>query len=305
MEQKEVKIITPDVQSVKAADYSDDQILIFDNIKAVADASPVRAKMNCLLICVRGKMTLNLNGAHTELKQNDILLCPPGTSITDAMFSSDIELKLVCMTNAVLISFLRDKMSIWNETMYIHKMHVIRMSPEKINLYISFYNVLKVCMTQTNDEQPYRLDVVRALLCAVCYELCGSLKRLLPQDDDTHKTVRGYSIFQRFLELLSNTHPKRRTVEYYAQQLCITPKYLSAVCKKNSGKTAGAWITEQLLEDIRYYLCSTDLSIKQIGAELHFPTSSFFGKYVREHFGMTPSQLRKTGAKKIEVRAKR
>jgi len=305
MGQKEVKIITTDAQSVKAADYSDDQILIFDNIKAVADASPVRAKMNCLLICVRGKMTLNLNGAHTELKQNDILLCPPGTSITDAMFSSDIELKLVCMTNAVLISFLRDKMSIWNETMYIHKMHVIRMSPEKINLYISFYNVLKVCMTQTNDEQPYRMEVVRALMCAICYELCGSLKQMIPQEDDTKKTVRGYSIFQRFLELLSKTHPKRRTVEYYAQQLCITPKYLSAVCKKNSGKTAGAWITEQLLEDIRYYLCSTDLSIKQIGAELHFPTSSFFGKYVREHFGMTPSQLRKTGAKKIEVRAKR
>lgn len=74
MEQKDVKVLMPDTPAQKVADYSDDQILIFDNIKAVTDASPVRAQMNCLLICVRGKMTLNLNGMHNELKQNDILL---------------------------------------------------------------------------------------------------------------------------------------------------------------------------------------------------------------------------------------
>jgi AraC-like DNA-binding protein len=77
-----------------------------------------------------------------------------------------------------------------------------------------------------------------------------------------------------------------------ASDLCISPKYLTAICKKQSGKTANEWIREQVLEEIRYYLRQTDLSIKQICDRLGFSNSSFFGKYVKEHFGMTPMQLR-------------
>ena len=81
-------------------------------------------------------------------------------------------------------------------------------------------------------------------------------------------------------------------VEAYANDLCISPKYLTTICKRHSGKTANEWITEHVLEDIRYYLKQTDLSVKQICDRLGFPNPSFFGKYVREHFGMTPLAIR-------------
>jgi AraC-like DNA-binding protein len=98
--------------------------------------------------------------------------------------------------------------------------------------------------------------------------------------------------FQHFLDLLHSNNVKRRTVEAYASELCISPKYLTVVCKKNSGKTANEWITEHVLEDIRYYLRQTDLSIKQICDKLAFPNTSFFGKYVKDHFGVTPLEFR-------------
>ncbi len=106
------------------------------------------------------------------------------------------------------------------------------------------------------------------------------------------------SPFQRFLDLLHSSEIKRHTVDAYASELCISPKYLTAVCKKNSGKTANEWITEQVLEDIRYYLKQTDLSIKQICDRLGFPNPSFFGKYVKDHFGMTPMEFRNYTLKK-------
>ena len=81
-------------------------------------------------------------------------------------------------------------------------------------------------------------------------------------------------------------------MESYAAELCISPKYLSVICKRCSGKTANEWITEHVIEDIRYYLKQTDLSIKQICDRLGFPNSSFFGRYVKDHFGMPPSQFR-------------
>ena len=85
---------------------------------------------------------------------------------------------------------------------------------------------------------------------------------------------------------------KHRTVDWYAAQLCISPKYLSAICKNNSGRTAIEWITDNVLEDIRYHLRQTDLSIKQISDKLGFSNPSFFGKYVKEHLGVTPVRYR-------------
>ena len=74
--------------------------------------------------------------------------------------------------------------------------------------------------------------------------------------------------------------------------MCISPKYLSAICKRNSGKSANKWITEKLTGDVRYYLHQTDLSIKQICDLLGFSSQSLFCKYVKEHIGMTPMEFR-------------
>ena len=106
------------------------------------------------------------------------------------------------------------------------------------------------------------------------------------------KVSQAGTLFQQFIDMLNATPVKHRPVEWYAGELCITPKYLSTICKNHSGKTANEWIREHVLEDIRYYLKQTDLTMTQIADRLGFPNPSFFGKYVKEHFGMTPMQVR-------------
>ena len=81
-------------------------------------------------------------------------------------------------------------------------------------------------------------------------------------------------------------------MKYYADKLCITPKYLSIICKKNSGKTAKEWIQEYVTENVRFYLKSTDKSIKEISDILGFPNPSYLGRYVKERFGMSPKTYR-------------
>ena len=139
---------------------------------------------------------------------------------------------------------------------------------------------------------PFRTDVIQSLLRAAVLGLCGAIKQRILTDVEPLDAGTANNHFQRFLDLLHSVDVKHRTVEWYATELCITPKYLSSICKKQSGKTANEWITEHVLEDIRYYLKQTDYSIKQICDLLGFPNTSFFGKYVKDHFGMTPMQLR-------------
>ena len=141
----------------------------------------------------------------------------------------------------------------------------------------------------TSQPQPSQLFVNKRLSVFFVPSLHYTL-RSVPY---TRGRKTSEAIFQQFLDLVGNSKVKHLPVEHFARELCVTPKYLSTVCKNHSGKTANEWIREYVLEDIRYYLMQTNLSIKQICALLGFPNSSFFGRYVKEHFGVPPSQLRK------------
>lgn len=186
---------------------------------------------------------------------------------------------------------LREKMNVWNDVVYVRRIHVITVADENLKFYTHFYEMLCLCFDKGIDH-PFRTDVIQSLLRGGILGLCGMLKQRMLTDEVTYDGGASGNHFQHFLDLLHTVDVKHRTVEWYASELCISSKYLSALCKKNSGKTANEWITEHVVEDIRYYLKQTDYSIKQICDRLGFPNTSFFGKYVKEHFGMTPVQVR-------------
>ena len=252
--------------------------------------------MSPAVFCVKGRVQGLMNGLPMELHENQVAIVPPNVMITSIMVSPDFNLKAMFFTNSILQSFLREKMNIWNEVMYVHRLHILTIEKREDMLFFThFYEMLSLFIERGGDN-PYSTDIIQSLLRAAVLALCAKLKEKLPAKEISYDSHTGNNHFQRFLDLLSNSSTKHRTVASYADELCISPKYLSAICKKNSDKTATEWIREHVLEDIRYYLRQTDLSIKQVSDELQFPNPSFFGKYVKEHFGMTPSQLRNSAA---------
>jgi len=279
--------------------YSDNDIVVVDSIQQFTEINTAHVAMNAVVICTNGKVQAQMNGKQMELHKNQVAIVPQDVTVTDVMVSPDFNLKAMFLTNRILQSFLREKMSIWNDMMYIHRQHVVTMDGDEILFYTHFYDMLTLAITKGKDN-PLHTDVIQSLLRSAVLALCGAMKMKLSSeehlDDDAalHGKEKQTSKvhFQHFLDLLHSNDVKRHTVEAYASELCISPKYLTAVCKKNSGKTANEWITEHVLEDIRYYLRQTDLSIKQICDKLAFPNPSFFGKYVKDHFGMTPLELR-------------
>ena len=272
--------------------YSDSDIVIIDSIQKFAEISAAHVTMSAIAICLSGKVQGLMNGQPITLRKNQVAVIPPNVNITELMISPDFDIKAMFFTNGILQSFLREKMNVWNDMMYIHRLHVITLEEDENLLFFKqFYDMLSFCMDR-QDENPFSTDIIQSLLRAVVLGLCGNMKLLLPATDHSQEVNTANAHFQHFLDLLHAERSKHRTVESYASELCISPKYLSAICKRNSGKTANEWITEHVMEDIRYYLKQTDYSIKQICNQLGFPNPSFFGKYVKDHFGVTPTQFR-------------
>ena len=292
MQQEEISLQTLTTNEAVHVGYSDNDIVIVDSIQQFAIVSEAHVQMSAIAICTSGRVQGRMNGQNLELRQNQVAVIPANVMVTDLMVSPDFNIKAMFFTNQLLQSFLREKMSIWNEVMYIQRLHVISLTDEELRFYTCFYDMLSLCFEKDPDT-PFRSDVIQSLVRCAMLGLCGAMKQQLTGTTHLPSEIRTSSgHFQRFLDLLHSSKVKHRTVESYASELCISPKYLTFVCKKQSGKTANEWITEQVMEDIRYYLRQTDLSVKQVCDRLAFPNPSFFGKYVREHFGVTPLQLR-------------
>lgn len=276
--------------------YSDNEIVIVDSIQQFAETCNAHVAMNAIVICTSGKAQAQMNGVQMEFRKNQVGIIPQNVMITDVMVSPDFNLRGIFLTNRILRSFLNEKISVWNDMMYIHRQHVVTMDEDETLFYTHFYDMLTLAV-EKGKKNPFHTEIIQSLLRSAILGLCGEMKWMLAQTDSKLSTLNDkqsttQSHFQRFLDLLHTTDVKHRTVEAYANDLFISPKYLTTICKKNSGKTANEWITEHVIEDIRYYLKQTDLSVKQICNQLGFPNPSFFGKYVKDHFGMTPIEFR-------------
>ena len=270
--------------------YSDKDIIVVDSIQKFAEINAAHIAMNVIMICTNGRIHAHMNGRPVELKKNQVAIVPQNVVVTNIMISPDFNLKAMFLNNSILQSALHDKMVIWNDIMYVQHNHVITLKSEYLLIFSQFYDMLNMVI-EYSHENPFRNEIIHSILSAAILAVCGELKQMLPPSDEKH--LRPSTHFQRFIKLLHNSEIKYRPVEYYASELCISPKHLTAICKKYSGKTANDWIREQVLEDIKYYLKSTDLSIKQVCDRVGFSNTSFFGKYVKQHLGMTPVEFRK------------
>jgi AraC-like DNA-binding protein len=83
-----------------------------------------------------------------------------------------------------------------------------------------------------------------------------------------------------------------RRVDEFASQLNITPKYLSIIVKEVMNRRPSNYIQLYTLKAIERRLRFTDMTMQEIANDLNFPNPSFFGKFCKEHLGMTPLEYR-------------
>lgn len=274
-------------------DYIDDDLIVIDNVKLLAAPDIAYTNMNVLAYCSKGKSSISVDGETINIHSNQIFVCPPEVSLDNILISPDFEYKALGISNRMLQAVLRDRISLWNQFTYIKKLRVIEMKESDIVFYEKTCDLLKLCLgyrCEDADDAKYRAEVLRGIISAVLIGFCNTLRKHTDVEPESLK--QNVSLFSRFMELLQMTEARHNTVDYYASKMCISAKYLTMICKKNSGKTANAWIQEYTISAITNYLRTTDLSVKEISNRLGFPNSSFFGKYVRDHLGCSPLEYR-------------
>lgn len=270
-------------------DYSDGDVAIIDNVKDLKELQPLYMRMNFIILCTQGKAQFTLNDKTLTLNKDEVLLSPSNVILDQYLISVDFECKILCLTSHIIKSLLRGTDIMWEHILYLNGPLVFNLKGEEKKQFSYYYDLIKYNVCHKNRR--YGGEIMKSIIRAQLLEVSAAMDKPRTRPASEHIS-QGKQLFERFLSILSQQPVKRQKVNYYASQLAVTAKYLTMVCHKYSGKTASDWINKYVMDDIRFYLKYTELSIKEVAAKMGFSNISFFGTYVRKNLKMSPRQYR-------------
>jgi len=251
---------------------------------------PVVVQMGVVCVCLRGSGSFVINEQEYAIDGCSLLTILPNAVISGATSSADFLGYAIAADTKFMMSIqMRDVVKSY---VHIKTNPVLKISEQQSALLIESCELLR----RHREEAPDALfadDIARHLLSILCYRIHAIYLQNIPSLKHTEpQRTRQNALCQEFFELVESNAIRHRDMGFYADKLCITPKYLSVVVRKASGRSPVEWIDRTVMLYARTLLTSSDMTVQQISAELNFPNPSFFGQYFKRHEGVTPKHYR-------------
>ncbi|MBR1412170.1 MAG: AraC family transcriptional regulator [Prevotella sp.] len=272
------------------AEYMTDGLILTDRIsEAPIPQSSTRLNFILMAMCKKGKAQYSIDTRQQVVKPGDLLFVSERHVIDNYEASPDFECLCIMLTTEYYHGFVQDVKNVSSLLLFSMNNPVVPLTNKEIQVFTNYFETIREKMADTSHH--YRSPLIKALLLAMFYDMSNVIYRVERQGNRKH--TRAEAIFAHFIRLLEDNFRTQHRVSWYAEQLCITPKYLSEIVKKISLRTPNEWIDSYVILEARVLLKNTTKSIKEITDELNFPNQSFLGKYFKEHVGVSPSEYRK------------
>ena len=291
MAQKEIKQLNfDDVQLLDLGlRYYDGEVAFADKVKSINLLSNIfKVNLFALIFCVNGKLSLRINSVAHSIKKDDGLFVDAQSVISDISHDDDFECKIVGLASNVGLSFVSK--GVFETFMTVKMNPVVHFTPNEMSLLGRYYELVDFKLEHRNMF--YGKEGMRNILQAYVLDLITCVNAHIENDPEAMMR-QGDKLFRRFVLMLAGSGGTERGVKYYADQLCVSSKYLTSICTKNAHLTASELITMSVVNRIKQMLLYSDASVKEIAAQMKFENLSFFGKYVKKHLGHSPNHFRR------------
>lgn len=239
----------------------------------------------------KGRASFNINLKEHEVGTNDLVICSPG-DLVQASLQDGVHLVQTMMVSSNFLKEMYISLNSFMPFFASQKDHpMFHLTEGEVKELKEYFSLIK---DNVEKDDYFRNDITKRLLAAYLYKLGSILYRHRPElQAEASKPMRREEIlFKEFIKLVSEHHRKERRVDFYAEQLFLSPKHFSTVIKKVSGKTAGQWIDEYVILEIKTLLKYSAMSIQEVAYYMNFSNPSFFGKYFKHHTGLSPSEYK-------------
>lgn len=271
-----------------------DELVVMENFGGMPAGRVRPMDHGIVIICTAGAAQFEYNGQTVQLNENDLFLCMVRSVVEKFMSTPDFNCRQVWFSRGEL----------WNMNMYV-KNSLADVLPLKLNPKVSLVDAdislfdqyfQQLCHHMRNSSQLLYPEIVRSIVGTFLLEVLSVMRRGLNKDNNNmiidNGGLHGKKLAERFLQLVEQSDGRIRRVDEFALMLNVTPKYLSKLLMDTMKIRPSDMVAFYTLQAIENRLRYTDMTMQQIADDLKFANPSFFGKYFKEHAGMTPMEFR-------------
>ena len=254
---------------------------------------PCRFDGLMFMYCIKGHLRISLNLNDYDVKENMFFVYFPGNiikvnEIVDTP-QDEVRYLVLAMSRDFLNSLHIDTSKVFNDRMAVMNTPLISLDKSQIKIMSDHLYLINSII---KAEPPYCREMASVITSSLMYGVAGIWARKSMESERDVPSSRGRMIYEQFMKLVTEYHTTYRNVGFYADKLCLTPKYLSKLVKLASGRSAPEWIDEYVILEAKNLLKHSNISIKEIVFRLNFPNQSVFYKFFKARTGMTPSEYR-------------
>ena len=245
---------------------------------------PVRINFTLIVLCLKGSMSVQVNMSALDIRANEVLIASPGDITLFKSATEDLQYLVIGIKNPMYFDLAGKEMTIDLRKLLMHY-PVFPLSESDSQAFRSIYVLMG---RKISEEQfPFKDDLIRGYLSVM--SVYGR-QWILDHARQHQGESRQEELFNRFMEELNLHFREEHEVAFYADKLCITPKYMSQLIYQASGHFANEWIRDHIILEAKALLKSGKYTVLQVSEILNFPNSSFFSQYFKRNVGCTPKQ---------------
>lgn len=279
--------------------YGNSKLALYTDIHKLKDR--VNEDLDCLVevpvftLVTKGRINITMDSEECHLERGDFFSCHPNNIIRRSMASMDFESLTMCMSVDYCLELFDLAGLSWTYRAMVQSHEVFHLDDAQIEAFRNMFHFL-MFEIQAPDS-PNKGRCIEYALLSLLFQLFDMREKAVSSLPLQTYTAQE-NILQRFIKLLKDSNPITNpgagylSVKEYAEKLCVTSKYFSTTCKKQTGKTAGQIIDEEIMNSAKLLLHDNTKSIKQVSDLLGFANQSHFGSYFSRKMGISPQRFR-------------
>lgn len=243
---------------------------------------------NTHLLCHRGTLHFEFNEEEMSCRRNEFLFWFAKSQLKNLRFSKGFRATVILVEDKFLNDNLPDQK--WSIDATLHsRIYPVKSLNEKKDRERILKNFHLLYDRFAEREHRFYEEALKLQMRLFILDMWHTFA---DEYERRKRSLHTGTLYEQFIILVQEHCMKEREVQYYANKLHITAKYLNAVCKQNSGITASEWIKRFTKERIVLLLQNENLTIAEIADDMEFSSRSFFTRYVKKLLGVTPSDYR-------------
>ena len=261
----------------------------YDHSKNWESVTQVTGNYVTFCLCHSGSAVIRVNNYTRELTAGAQLAIIPRTHATILSMSTDFNCSIISISPEFRHEIRYTKsIPLVDALMFFKEQTILNLPAIQQDFFIKMRDIIVTVIRSVSD--PYRHSLLEELTQAFLLwqqsVIASTLNSSFVANNNNDILVA------RFMALVNDNYRTRHRLEFYADQMCITPKYLSTTTKLVTGHTASQWINIFLIGEAQNLLTNSTQSVAEISDALGFSNQSFFGKFFKRHTGKSPLAYR-------------